>query len=62
MDPDDAFGALSYADLLAEFGERDKAARLLAATLPAVDNDNLREMLSARLVELEGETETPADR
>lgn len=62
MDPDDAFGALSYADLLAEFGERDKAARLLAATLPAVDNDNLREMLSARLAELEGETETPADR
>ena len=60
LEPHDAFGALSYADLLAEFGESDKAARLLAATLPAVDNDNLREILAARLAELKGETETPA--
>lgn len=60
LDPEDAFGALSYANLLAEFGESDKAAQLLAATLPAVDNGNLREILAARLAELNGETETPA--
>ena len=61
LDPEDAFGALSYADLLAEFGESAKAARLLADTLPVVDNDNLRELLAARLAALQGETETPAD-
>ena len=56
--PADAFGALTYGDLLAEFGESDKAAELLAATLPAVDDDNIRQMLETRLAELQAANQT----